>query len=300
MIRTRQSGAGQPRARPSPARWLERITARYGALLGYGSDSLAGLWCGPSRWKQHLFRSYCRVFGYPELAAHRRYRLIRKALASRDGARVVDIGARNGLYILADALLRPETSYVAVDISFRHLRRVDLAAKRFGVRVYPLTARAEELGLLSESADLVLTIEVLQFVQDDRGAVKEIARILRPGGTWWCEQELGVADAISSQNEDPTLTRHRGGHSVESLTLLAREAGLRFETACDVEGTIGRWWEGLESRILKRKLGLQIIAFPLLKAFAALTANRWTERSASTRLYSFVKPSRCSGIEPRS
>jgi len=288
-MRTRRHEAGQPRTESRRDNWAKVTAGRYGALLGFGDGPLASLWGGSARWRQRLFRVYCRLFGYPELAAHRRYALIRKALASREAACVVDIGARNGLYILADALLRPQTSYVAIDISLRHLRRVDLAAKQFGLRVFSLTATAEELSLLSESADLVLTIEVLQFVRDDHRAVGEISRILRPGGTWWCEQELGSSEPIVGHSDDPTLTKRRRGHSVAGLTDLAGEHGLTLEKVLDVEGTIGRWWEGLESRILKRRPGLQIMTFPVLRALAALTANHWTDRSPSTKLYCFVK-----------
>ena len=290
-MNTSNSDLGQALRGSERAPWLQPASRRYGALLGFADDQLVGLWCGPARWKQVLFRVYCRIFGYPELAAHRRYPYIRRALASRDAARVVDIGARNGLYILADAVRRPQTHYVAVDISLRHLQRVNRAAKQFGVRVYPLKGSVEELGLPLASVDLVLTIEVLQFVQDDRRAVMEIARVLRPGGTWWCEQELGTGDAISGGSEDPTLVKRRQGHSVDGLTKLARAAGLRLDTVQDVERTIGRWWEGLESRIVKRGLGIQIIAFPMLRALAALTANRWTDRVPSTKLYCFVKES---------
>jgi SAM-dependent methyltransferase len=199
------------------------------------------------------------------------------------------VGARNGLYILADALRHPERRYAAVDISRGHMRRVRLAAEHFGVRILPLTSRAEALALPSESADLVLTIEVLQFVEDDRLATSEIGRILRPGGIWWCEQELHSAGRPTRPGEDPTLAKRRLGHSVNRLSDLARAAGMNLVETRPVDGAIGRWWEGLEARIHRWGAGLHLIAFPALRALSSLTASRWTDFSPSTLLYCFEK-----------
>ncbi len=268
---------------------LEAARARYGALLGFADPVLATAWCGPSRLKQVAFRSYCRLFGYPELAAHRRYSLIREALKSRECSCVVDVGTRNGLYTLADALARPTTTYVGVDISAPHLRRLSAAAKGFSLHVYPLRGRAEALPLPDECADGVLTIEVLQFVNDDRQAVNEIGRVLCRGGLWWCEQELESAGRMTGEPRDRTLLKHRRGHSSEGLQALANAAGLRLVTTRPVDGAIGRWWEGLESRIREHSRTLHLVTFPILRLLAAATANRWTERSPATVLYCFER-----------
>ncbi len=236
-----------------------------------------------------MFCAYCRLFGYPELAGHRRYRLVREALAGRVSSRVVDVGTRNGLYALAEALSRPQTSYIGIDISQMHLRRLGLAVKQFGLRLHPLAARAEALSLPSESADVVLTIEVLQFVDDDRRAVEEIGRILRTGGLWWCEQELEIEGRVTATVDDPTLTKRRPGHSVQRLTELARSAGMELVNLRRVDGPVGRWWERLEARIRERSRGWHLLAFPALRLLAALTANQWTERVPCTVLYCFEK-----------
>lgn len=264
-------------------------TEHYGAPLRFATDELAAQWCGSSRLKQRLFRVYCRLFGYPELAAHRRYRLIRQALASRARSCVVDVGTRNGLYAIADALDRPETRYVAIDISRPHLRRLGIAANQFHLRIYPLAARAESLPLPEATADLALTIEVLQFIEDDGQAVKEISRILRSGGAWWCEQELETSGRMGASVTDLTLRKYRPGHSVESLKRLAKAAGMRLISSTPVEGFIGRWWERLESQFRDRGAAVHLLFFPALRALSAATANRWTDRSPATVLYCFEK-----------
>ncbi len=273
-------------AAPYREKWVSR---RYGDFLAFADDALAATWCGPSRLKQHLFRAYCKMFGYPELAGHRRYRLVCEALGSRVCTCVVDVGARNGFYALADALHRPQTSYYTVDIARSHLHRLGLAARQFGVLVHPIAARAEALSLPDGFADLVLTIEVLQFVQDDRKAVEEIGRILRHRGLWWCEQELDTKGKLNRRTRDPGLMKHRPGHSTKRLTELAESAGMRLVTSYPVDGLVGRWWEGLESRILRLSTGLHLLAFPALRALAALTGNRWMGTLPATVFYCFER-----------
>jgi SAM-dependent methyltransferase len=45
-----------------------------------------------------------------------------------------------------------------------------------------LNAAGEDLPLLSSTFDLILSHEVIEHVQDDRAAVREMIRVLRPGG----------------------------------------------------------------------------------------------------------------------
>jgi SAM-dependent methyltransferase len=55
----------------------------------------------------------------------------------------------------------------------RHTREKNLA---------PLVTRVNQLPFRDASLDTVLLLEVLEHLEDDAGALREIARILRPGG----------------------------------------------------------------------------------------------------------------------
>src|ERR1700683_861783 len=55
----------------------------------------------------------------------------------------------------------------------RHTREKNLA---------PLVTRVNQLPFCDASLDTVLFLEVLEHLEDDAGALREIARILRPGG----------------------------------------------------------------------------------------------------------------------
>src|SRR5690242_8815386 len=136
-----------------------------------------------------VFRWYIALFGYPELAAHRRFRQVQGALGRAGGQVVLDLGSGAGLYSMADAICRPDSHHVLADLSFRHVHRANVTGQVLGLPIAGLVCSAEAVPLAAETVDVVLVIEVLQFITDEVAVVAEIGRVLRPGGVWICEQE---------------------------------------------------------------------------------------------------------------
>jgi hypothetical protein len=137
-------------------------------------------------------------------------------------------------------------------------------------------------------------IEVLQFIDDDVRVVREIGRVLRPGGVWVCEQEQMPDDAPlktaeqRERNED-RLTKRRAGYSAARLRDLAARNGLALESSGVVSGRISRWWEGLGARVLGRSRALHMMLFPLGRFLSALTRVLPPEAEPGTVLYVFRK-----------
>jgi len=94
-------------------------------------------------------------------------------------SRVDDIlvdGCGVGMYVRA---LAPYTERISgIDIEQEHLA---IAARTVPSALLALAA-AEALPFASSTVDLVLSHEVLEHVADDRAAVAEMVRVLRPGG----------------------------------------------------------------------------------------------------------------------
>ncbi|MCC5885805.1 MAG: class I SAM-dependent methyltransferase [Gammaproteobacteria bacterium] len=104
------------------------------------------------------------------------------------GMRVLDVGCGEGRHTLS-AWLRAPVHAVGVDLS-----RKDLATARSRQAEFPppaepghsltfIEASALDLPFADASFDVVICSEVLEHVFDHRGVIRELRRVLRPGGT---------------------------------------------------------------------------------------------------------------------
>lgn len=104
----------------------------------------------------------------------RRLDMILEAAGDRAGKAVFEDGCGVGSYL---SRLSSETNFVlGMDIEFERAREAKANNKRV------LCGVGEHLPFPQNSFDLVLSHEVLEHVQDDREAVMEIVRTLKPGG----------------------------------------------------------------------------------------------------------------------
>ena len=94
---------------------------------------------------------------------------------------VVDVGTGTGLLVFgALDRLGPVGSVIAIDISVDCLE--ELRATCDDPRVAYLVGGAEVLPLPDDSVDVVMTRSVLVYVREKAEAVRELFRVLRPGG----------------------------------------------------------------------------------------------------------------------
>jgi SAM-dependent methyltransferase len=100
-------------------------------------------------------------------------RLLRRALPVQRDLRILDVGAGTGATSRA---LAKYGRVLAVDFS---PEAVTIARGR-GLDVARMDARA--LALPDASFDLVVGLDVMEHLEDDVGLVKELRRVLKPGG----------------------------------------------------------------------------------------------------------------------
>lgn len=97
--------------------------------------------------------------------------------------KILETGTGSGRYGVALARDFPDASIVATDITEESLVAAQTLAD--AVRVNNFKTKLENVEALSfesDSFDVVLSDVVIQHVADDVQAVKEMARVLRPGG----------------------------------------------------------------------------------------------------------------------
>jgi SAM-dependent methyltransferase len=99
------------------------------------------------------------------------------------GKRVLELGA--GAAAGARWLDGQGADAVALDLSAGMLRHAREAAERSGVRVPLVQADALALPFATDAFDVVCTaFGAIPFVADSGAVMREVARVLKPGGTW--------------------------------------------------------------------------------------------------------------------
>lgn len=131
---------------------------------------------------------------------------------------IVDVGCGTGA---TAAALSKIGSVVCVDVSPLAL---DYCRQRGLGNL--LEARAEYLPLEPGSADIVVALDILEHLEDDSAALKEILRVLKPGGRivatvpacriLWSEHDVALA--------------HKRRYTAGQLSQKMRQAGFRVDT----------------------------------------------------------------------
>ncbi len=109
-------------------------------------------------------------------------RALVSAVAPRSGQRVLDVATGTGM-VAAELLARAECSVVGIDQSTEMLAA---ARARFAAversRVELIEGQAEMLPFADESFDALTFTYLLRYVDDPASTVRELARVVRPGG----------------------------------------------------------------------------------------------------------------------
>ncbi|QKW32555.1 methyltransferase domain-containing protein (plasmid) [Nocardiopsis flavescens] len=103
----------------------------------------------------------------------------------RPGHRVLDVGYGPGWLVRTISEISPEVSVAGVDPS-EQMRRMAVRHNRRGVasgQVKLWVGSAEATGLSDASFDCVLSVNNLALWPDLDAGLRELARVLRPGGT---------------------------------------------------------------------------------------------------------------------
>jgi 2-polyprenyl-3-methyl-5-hydroxy-6-metoxy-1,4-benzoquinol methylase len=176
----------------------------------------------------------------------------RAALARVDldsAGSVADLGCATGTF--AARLARPGRVVTAVDASAESLAELerlhgDLVARGL---LEPVHADLTELPLEPRSVDVAFCMEVLEHVHEDELALREIARVVKPGGVLvlsvpnsHAAKPLTERLGATSVHREPGPAEHvREGYTEQQLQALLASAGFRPISVRGVGGALYRF-----------------------------------------------------------
>jgi SAM-dependent methyltransferase len=151
-----------------------------------------------------------------------------------EGSTLIDVGVGGTGYTVIEAARRG-MSAVGCDLSLAGLVSARRLAESAGVadRTLWVCCSAEKLPFASGAFDSAVAVAVFEHVPDDRAALQETARVLKPGGRAW----VTVPHALRYINRifRPSNRRHdrKLGHlrryEAEELVAAGKDAGLEAE-----------------------------------------------------------------------
>ena len=207
-----------PPGTATPPHWAGSAFAVDGetrAVLSYDADD--------SHWSAELTKLHEAEAGstHPIDLASRRLavQFLREHLPDREGGTpiVLDVGCSSGFVLEEIRRILPAAALVGSDYLLAPLE--GLAARMPGLPILQFDLR--RCPLPDACVDAVTALNVLEHIDDDAGALREIARILRPGGIAHVEVPAGPAlfDVYDEQ-----LMHHRR-YRLSELLGKARAAG---------------------------------------------------------------------------
>jgi SAM-dependent methyltransferase len=167
---------------------------------------------------------------------HHVFREIERLGLPASGVRMLDAGTGRGDIALHCARLFPGWDIHGVDLDDDRVERCRVAASALHLTNASFS-RDNLLNLRAQSEfDLITSTDVLEHIEDDRGALANLARALRPGGyllltfpsvpqrrhlrlVAWRERRIGFTPA--------DIGHVRSGYSPAMINGLAREVGLK-------------------------------------------------------------------------
>lgn len=185
-----------------------------------------------------------------------------------ESTRVLDAGTGLGQFAYYAASRNSNVRVHAVDLNDRYLEyaRRFISRTRCAPRV---TYGVEDLTRLKTAGpyDLILSVDVMEHIEDDVGVFRHFARVLRPGGHLVVNtpSDLGGSD-VRKAGEESFIGEHvRDGYSQEELSTKLQSVGLQVTAADYTYGKAG----ALAWRLLI-KIPMQLISASRLLAVIAV------------------------------
>jgi len=153
-----------------------------------------------------------------------------------EGERVLDLGSGGGIDVLLSARrVGPSGRAIGLDMTDEMLALAQRNAADAGItNVEFVRGTIEAIPLPAESVDVVISNCVVNLAADKPAVLREIARVLRPGG------RMGITDIVAEDHLTPAERAERGSYAgciAGALSFSEFRAGLEAVGLTDVSLT---------------------------------------------------------------
>lgn len=150
-----------------------------------------------------------------------------------EDAAVLDIGCGGGATLHRLAARAPHGAITGIDYSevsvacSTDFNRADIESGRMKV----LQASVEAMPFADDSFDIITTVESFYFWPDQAANLREVHRVLKPGGTFLLIAEIHENGALPESDRENVRTYNLFNPTQEQFLALFRQAGFTQVTA---------------------------------------------------------------------
>jgi len=228
----------------------------------------------PKGFVSALERLYIRLFGIPELGLQIRAVYFKRAIKRLPpGMRtILDAGSGIGAYAVMLARRYPQAEVIGCDIDQAKVSFCKGLVNELGLKnLNFMTADVTSLDRLSQPYDLIVSIDVLEHVEDYASALRGFYRLLKPNGLLYIHtpqpKQIRIMKRFCSWHHQDHV---REGFSAAALVGELSELGFAKVDVRQTFGGLGRFaWE-LNHLTLAWSTWLGAAVFPPLYLVARL------------------------------
>jgi 2-polyprenyl-3-methyl-5-hydroxy-6-metoxy-1,4-benzoquinol methylase len=218
----------------------------------------------PRKPMTYLQRLYVRTFGLPDTVKQQQAREVFSILDKSLFSSVLDIGCAYGHYSIRIAKQYPNLRVKGFDVNEEQLNVGRLVKRKLGLKNLILEKRDICDGPINEKHDLVLLLQVIEHLKDDRMALKEIRKIVSDSGHLILTAPNLESPMIDWSNRTVTIGGHyRDGYTLEQLVQMITDAHFKIKEIKHLSGAIGQIIEKVETYA---KINFSVL-FPLVYPF---------------------------------
>ena len=183
--------------------------------------------------------------------------------------RLLDAGSEEGLLCLRLAQRHPQWRLVAADLSEAPLLRGRQWAIEEGLTVHYVQCDLTQ-GLGDSVYDAVVALESLVEIPDDRGALEQMVRALRPGGLLVAQVPTAGWTPVLPGAERTWRREARHGYDADELRRLLEELGLTVHQLHPTFRRLTALAQDVRDRLKHRGRGTRLLLLPLMATVVRL------------------------------